>query len=46
LAASSARWPKRLEPRRLAEARRSLDLISRQWDESLGKLKMFVEKAD
>jgi DNA-binding transcriptional ArsR family regulator len=33
----------RLEPRRLEEARRSLDLISRQWDESLGKLKLFVE---
>jgi hypothetical protein len=33
----------RLERRRLEEARRSLDLISRQWDESLSKLKMFVE---
>jgi DNA-binding transcriptional ArsR family regulator len=33
----------RLEPRRLEEARRSLDLISRQWDESLGRLKLFVE---
>jgi len=32
-----------LERRRLEEARRSLDLISRQWDESLGKLKLFVE---
>ena len=36
----------RLERRRLDEARRSLDLISRQWDESLSKLKMFVEKQD
>jgi DNA-binding transcriptional ArsR family regulator len=35
-----------LERRRLEEARRSLDLISRQWDESLGKLKMFVEGQD
>jgi DNA-binding transcriptional ArsR family regulator len=33
----------RLERNRLEEARRSLDLISRQWDVSLGKLKMFVE---
>ncbi|HEV8177982.1 MAG TPA: metalloregulator ArsR/SmtB family transcription factor [Gemmatimonadales bacterium] len=32
-----------LERRRLEEARRSLDLISRQWDAALGKLKMFVE---
>ena len=32
-----------LERRRLEGARRSLDLISRQWDESLGKLKLFVE---
>jgi hypothetical protein len=29
--------------RRLVEARRSLDLISQQWDESLNKLKLFVE---
>jgi DNA-binding transcriptional ArsR family regulator len=33
----------RLEPKRLDEAQRSLDLISRQWDQSLGKLKLFVE---
>jgi DNA-binding transcriptional ArsR family regulator len=33
----------RLERRRLEEARRSLDLISRQWDESLSKLKLLVE---
>ncbi len=33
-----------LERRRLDEARRSLDLIARQWDVSLGKLKQFVEE--
>jgi DNA-binding transcriptional ArsR family regulator len=33
----------RLERNRLDEAKRSLDLISRQWDESLNKLKLFVE---
>jgi DNA-binding transcriptional ArsR family regulator len=33
----------RLERSRLEEARRSLELISRQWDQSLGKLKTFVE---
>jgi hypothetical protein len=32
-----------LEPKRLDEAQRSLDLISRQWDRALGKLKLFVE---
>jgi DNA-binding transcriptional ArsR family regulator len=32
-----------LERSRLEEARRSLELISRQWDQSLGKLKTFVE---
>ena len=36
----------RLDQNRLEEARRSLDLISRQWDQSLGKLKLFVEKED
>lgn len=36
----------RLERRRLEEARRSLDLISRQWDQSLSKLKLFVETED
>ena len=35
-----------LERRRLDEARRSLDLISRQWDVSLGKLRDFVEQQD
>jgi DNA-binding transcriptional ArsR family regulator len=34
----------RLERRRLEEARQSLDLISRQWDQALGKLKLFVEE--
>jgi DNA-binding transcriptional ArsR family regulator len=34
----------RLERRRLEEARGSLDLISRQWDQALGKLKLFVEE--
>jgi DNA-binding transcriptional ArsR family regulator len=34
----------RLERRRLEDARRSLDLISRQWDVSLNKLKLFVEE--
>src|SRR5262245_10678365 len=33
----------RLEPRRLAEASAHLDLISRQWDDALGRLKRFVE---
>jgi len=33
----------RLEPRRLDEAQRSLDLIAKQWDQVLGKLKLFVE---
>jgi hypothetical protein len=32
-----------LERNRLDEARRSLDLISRQWDVALNKLKLFVE---
>ena len=33
----------RLQPERLDQAQRSLDLISRQWDHALGKLKAFVE---
>jgi DNA-binding transcriptional ArsR family regulator len=33
----------RLERQQLEEARRSLDQISRQWDQALGKLKLFVE---
>ena len=32
-----------LEQRRLAEARHYLQLISAQWDETLGRLKRFVE---
>ena len=34
----------RLERRQLEEARRSLDQISRQWDQALDKLKLFVER--
>jgi DNA-binding transcriptional ArsR family regulator len=33
----------RLDRRRLGEARRHLDLISRQWDDALGRLKAAVE---
>jgi DNA-binding transcriptional ArsR family regulator len=33
-----------LERRQLEEARRSLEQISRQWDEALDKLKLFVER--
>jgi len=33
-----------LERRRLEEASRSLEQISRQWDVSLGKLRLFVEQ--
>jgi DNA-binding transcriptional ArsR family regulator len=36
----------RVERTRLEEARRSLDLISRQWDLALEKLRMFVEEKD
>jgi DNA-binding transcriptional ArsR family regulator len=32
-----------LEPRRLDEARRSLELIAAQWDQALGSLKRAVE---
>ena len=32
-----------LERKRLEEARRSLDVISRQWDAALDKLKLYVE---
>jgi DNA-binding transcriptional ArsR family regulator len=32
-----------LEPRQLLEARRCLDLISRQWDEALDRLKALLE---
>jgi len=32
-----------LTPKKLEEARRCLDLISKQWDEALQRLKLFVE---
>jgi DNA-binding transcriptional ArsR family regulator len=32
-----------LERRKLEEARRSLDIISGQWDQALNKLQLFVE---
>jgi len=32
-----------LEQRRLREARHYLDLISKQWDDALGRLRKFVE---
>jgi DNA-binding transcriptional ArsR family regulator len=32
------------EPRRLAEAKRQLDSIARQWDTALNRLKIFVER--
>ena len=32
-----------LDPRSLDEARRSLDRISRHWDDALARLKVFVE---
>jgi DNA-binding transcriptional ArsR family regulator len=34
-----------LEPRRLVEARRYLDRVSRKWDEALERLRRFVERA-
>jgi len=33
-----------LSPRRLEEARRHLDLISRQWDDALSRLRKLVEE--
>jgi DNA-binding transcriptional ArsR family regulator len=33
-----------LEPGKLAEARRFLDLVSGQWDEAIGRLRAFVER--
>jgi len=33
-----------LDRRRLEEARRYLDLISKQWDDALGRLRAFVEE--
>lgn len=44
-----ARWGREhhweLDPDRLDEARRSLDRISRQWDDALARLKRFVEES-
>lgn len=34
-----------VEPHQLEEARRYLDLISQQWDESLGRLQMLLERS-
>jgi len=34
----------RIKPGRLDDARRSLERISQQWDEALGRLKAFVEE--
>jgi DNA-binding transcriptional ArsR family regulator len=34
----------RLKPRRLEEARQSLDRISQQWDDALDRLRAFVEE--
>jgi DNA-binding transcriptional ArsR family regulator len=33
----------KLEPRRLSEARRLLDVISHEWDDTLDRLRAFVE---
>lgn len=33
-----------LEPRTLNDARRTLDAISRQWDDTLARLKSYVER--
>jgi DNA-binding transcriptional ArsR family regulator len=33
-----------LRPRRLEEARRHLDAISKQWDEAIARLRAFVER--
>ncbi len=33
-----------LEQQRLAEVQRYLDLISKEWDDTLGRLKRFVER--
>ena len=37
------RWE--LDPSRLDEARRALDVISKQWDHTLGRLKEFLERS-
>jgi DNA-binding transcriptional ArsR family regulator len=33
-----------LRPRQLLQARASLEVLSRQWDETLGRLKAFIER--
>jgi DNA-binding transcriptional ArsR family regulator len=35
-----------LHPKRLTEARRLLDMISREWDDTLERLRMYVEEHD
>lgn len=35
-----------LQPDKLAEAQKSLELISQQWDQTLGRLKAFVEDGE
>jgi DNA-binding transcriptional ArsR family regulator len=35
-----------LDPAQIDEARRSLEIIGKQWDHALGKLKVAVEDAD
>ncbi|MGC4090013.1 MAG: metalloregulator ArsR/SmtB family transcription factor [Polyangiaceae bacterium] len=35
-----------LQPRRLGEVRRLLDLISKEWDDTLERLRAFVEESD
>ena len=37
------RWE--LDPSRLDEARHALEVISRQWDDTLGRLKEFLERS-
>ncbi len=32
-----------LDPLQIAEAKRTLEVIGREWDQALGRLKMFVE---
>jgi len=34
----------RLEPARIADARKYLDDVSKQWDDALARLKLFVEE--
>jgi DNA-binding transcriptional ArsR family regulator len=41
-AGRETRWE--LEPARIDDARRALDVISAQWDDALGRLKKLVER--